>query len=248
TDPLAGAERMRWTESGNVVLMTILGGTGTLFGPVIGARLIKYFENIFSAININILNNFFSFLPDGVQGFFVTVLSKFVGEGWHLTLGLMFVLIVVFLPGGIVEGWNRLVHRMNRRRSRSAEKSLTTQPAEENHDSGYAQHRAPRRRCAEELRWSASPFRYRPPDRGREDPRHHRSERRRQVDASQRHHWSHPSDQWCRGVRRNRSDRKVAARDQPARHLARLSDPGDLSRPDGAAERHGTGLCPPRRS
>lgn len=130
TDPLAGAERMRWTESGNVVLMTILGGTGTLFGPVIGAWLIKYFENIFSAININMLNNFFSFLPDGVQGFFVTVLSKFVGEGWHLTLGLMFVLIVVFLPGGIVEGWNRLVHRMNRRRSRSAEKSLTTQPAE----------------------------------------------------------------------------------------------------------------------
>jgi YD repeat-containing protein len=63
TDPLAGAERMKWTESGNVVLMTILGGTGTLFGPVVGAWLIKYFENIFSAINTNMLHNFFSFLP-----------------------------------------------------------------------------------------------------------------------------------------------------------------------------------------
>ena len=31
--------------------MTILGGVGTLVGPVIGAWLIKYFENIFSAIN-----------------------------------------------------------------------------------------------------------------------------------------------------------------------------------------------------
>src|SRR3546814_2245906 len=30
TDPLAGAERMQWTASGEVVLMTILGGAGTL--------------------------------------------------------------------------------------------------------------------------------------------------------------------------------------------------------------------------
>jgi ABC-type branched-subunit amino acid transport system permease subunit len=46
TDPLAGAERMQWTASGEVVLMTILGGAGTLLGPVIGAGAIKYFENI----------------------------------------------------------------------------------------------------------------------------------------------------------------------------------------------------------
>ena len=37
TDPLAGAERMQWTASGEVVLMTILGGVGTLLGPVLGA-------------------------------------------------------------------------------------------------------------------------------------------------------------------------------------------------------------------
>ncbi|MET3790385.1 branched-chain amino acid ABC transporter permease [Aquamicrobium terrae] len=129
TDPLAGAERMKWTESGNVVLMTILGGVGTLFGPVIGAWLIKYFENIFSAINTNMLNNFFSFLPDGVQGFVVTVLSKFVGEGWHLTLGLMFVLIVVFLPGGLVEGFNRFVARLKRRKD-ARDGVGSTQPAE----------------------------------------------------------------------------------------------------------------------
>jgi len=47
-DPLAGAERMQWTASGEVVLMTILGGAGTLLGPVLGAGVIKYFENIFS--------------------------------------------------------------------------------------------------------------------------------------------------------------------------------------------------------
>jgi hypothetical protein len=49
--PLAGAERMFWTASGEVVLMTILGGAGTLIGPVLGAGMIKYMENIFSKIN-----------------------------------------------------------------------------------------------------------------------------------------------------------------------------------------------------
>ena len=39
-DPLAGAERMQWTASGEVVLMTILGGVGTLIGPVLGLSLI----------------------------------------------------------------------------------------------------------------------------------------------------------------------------------------------------------------
>ena len=54
-DPLAGAERMQWTASGEVVLMTILGGAGTLIGPVLGAGVIKYFENIFSNISHGIL-------------------------------------------------------------------------------------------------------------------------------------------------------------------------------------------------
>lgn len=108
TDPLAGAERMRWTASGEVVLMTILGGVGTLVGPVLGAWIIKYFENIFSSFNANVLNGFYSFLPDGVREVAVTISSKFVGEGWHLSLGLVFVLIVVFLPGGLMEGARRV--------------------------------------------------------------------------------------------------------------------------------------------
>ncbi len=109
TDPLAGAERMQWTASGEVVLMTILGGAGTLLGPVLGAAVIKYFENIFSAINETVLHGVFAFLPDALENAVVAVLSMFVGEGWHLTLGLLFMLIVIFLPGGLVEGFNRIV-------------------------------------------------------------------------------------------------------------------------------------------
>ena len=108
TDPLAGAERMQWTASGEVVLMTILGGAGTLLGPVLGAGVIKYFENIFSAYNEQTLHSVFSFLPDGLAEFMVTITHPFVGEGWHLTLGVLFMLIVIFLPGGLMEGAQRI--------------------------------------------------------------------------------------------------------------------------------------------
>lgn len=109
TDPLAGAERMQWTASGEVVLMTILGGAGTLVGPMLGAGLIKYFENIFSAFDNSVLEQAFSFLPDSVVEFVVPVVGLFVGSGWHLTLGLLFMVIVIFLPGGLVEGFRRIV-------------------------------------------------------------------------------------------------------------------------------------------
>ncbi|SLN14360.1 leucine/isoleucine/valine transporter permease subunit [Pseudoruegeria aquimaris] len=113
-DPLAGAERMQWTASGEVVLMTILGGAGTLIGPVLGAGFIKYFENIFSKINDNVLHSWFAFLPDGMEDFMVTIIHPFVGKGWHLTLGLLFMLVVIFLPGGLVEGGQRIARLFKR--------------------------------------------------------------------------------------------------------------------------------------
>ena len=108
TDPLAGAERMQWTASGEVVLMTILGGVGTLIGPLLGVGIIKYFENIFSALNESVLHQVFAALPDGLEDFVVSTTSLFVGEGWHLTLGALFMLVVIFLPGGVMEGITRL--------------------------------------------------------------------------------------------------------------------------------------------
>lgn len=107
-DPLAGAERMQWTASGEVVLMTILGGAGTLLGPVLGAGVIKYFENIFSAFNKTELAAIFDFLPESLQSVMVSVSAAFVGEGWHLTLGVIFMLVVIFLPGGLMEGMRRI--------------------------------------------------------------------------------------------------------------------------------------------
>lgn len=108
TDPLAGAERMQWTASGEVVLMTILGGAGTLVGPLLGAGVIKYFENIFSAYNEATLYEVFGFLPGPLQDMVVIVVKQFVGDGWQLTLGVLFMMIVIFMPGGLMEGVQRL--------------------------------------------------------------------------------------------------------------------------------------------
>ncbi len=130
TDPLAGTERMQWTASGEVVLMTILGGVGTLVGPVIGAWLIEYLENIFSAFNENVVHRFFSFLPPEIADPVSAIASKFVGEGWYLTLGLMFVLVVVFLPGGIMEGVRRIGALFSRRGTPTTPGAVRAQPAE----------------------------------------------------------------------------------------------------------------------
>lgn len=113
-DPLAGAERMLWTASGEVVLMTILGGVGTMVGPFIGAVVIKYFENIFSSIGQTTLADMLSWLPDGAVDVLVPVISLFVGKGWFLTLGLIFMAVVIFLPGGIMEGYRRIRARYNK--------------------------------------------------------------------------------------------------------------------------------------
>ena len=114
-DPLAGAERMQWTASGEVVLMTILGGVGTLIGPLLGAVIIKYFENIFSAFNNSELHEILSFLPSFMENAMVFVIEPFVGKGWHLTLGALFMLVVIFLPGGVMEGVTKIRTFLQRR-------------------------------------------------------------------------------------------------------------------------------------
>ncbi|MEM5474270.1 branched-chain amino acid ABC transporter permease [Hoeflea sp. AS60] len=128
-DPLAGAERMQWTASGEVVLMTILGGAGTLMGPVLGAGFIKYFENIFSKINDNILHTWFSALPDGLEDAIVFMLHPFIGKGWNLTLGLLFMIVVIFLPGGLMEGGSRIWNSVSGKNRKAKATGSTTTPS-----------------------------------------------------------------------------------------------------------------------
>ncbi|MAW14228.1 MAG: branched-chain amino acid ABC transporter permease [Alphaproteobacteria bacterium TMED150] len=127
-DTQVGPERMFWTASGEVVLMTILGGTGTIVGPILGAGLIKYMENILSKINADILYEWFAMLPDSIADILVFVIYPFIGKGWHLTLGIIFMCVVIFLPGGLVEGGQRIGNMFGRKKKTEGEKS--SQPAE----------------------------------------------------------------------------------------------------------------------
>jgi ABC-type branched-subunit amino acid transport system permease subunit len=86
-EPYVATHFLHWSTSGEVVIMTVIGGVGTLFGPMLGAAFMLYFEN---------------------------VLSTFIGGQWLLVLGLLFVVIVMFLPGGLVEGARRLRRRARR--------------------------------------------------------------------------------------------------------------------------------------
>ena len=65
-----------WTTSGEALLMVIIGGTGTLFGGILGAAAFILLQSLVSSYT----------------------------ERWMLILGLTFVLLVLFAPGGIAGG------------------------------------------------------------------------------------------------------------------------------------------------
>jgi len=68
-----GIDQLYWATSGMIVMMTLLGGPGTFFGPFIGAGVFLYLEDI-------------------ISGF-----TKY----WMIFLGPIFVLCVLFFPQGI---------------------------------------------------------------------------------------------------------------------------------------------------
>ena len=57
----------------------------------------------------------------------VELVYPFIGRGWHLTLGIIFMLVVIFLPGGLVEGGQKIAGMF--KRDKNADASKTT-PAE----------------------------------------------------------------------------------------------------------------------
>jgi branched-chain amino acid transport system permease protein len=68
------------TASAEALLSVIAGGAGTLAGPIVGAAIVLILKNYVSAYL----------------------------ERWNMLLGLVFVLIVIFMPEGVVPGVRRL--------------------------------------------------------------------------------------------------------------------------------------------
>src|SRR5688572_1223523 len=80
---------MHWTRSGDLIVMAVLGGMGTVFGPVIGAiALLALEESLPHLIGV------VSHVLTGKE----VVAAK---EYWQLILGPMMLLIVIFARGGI---------------------------------------------------------------------------------------------------------------------------------------------------
>ena len=110
--------------------MVILGGMGTLMGPMLGAGIIKFAEQKFSTWGKPELNEFLAFIPDTMRESVVSVASLFVGSGWHLTLGLVFMLVVIYLPGGMVEGGRRILMMVSGSNRRIRAEQAAAQAAE----------------------------------------------------------------------------------------------------------------------
>ena len=68
------------TTSAEALLMVISGGSGTLLGPIFGAAIVVVMKNVVSAYI----------------------------ERWNLVLGVIFILIISFMPEGLVPGSVRL--------------------------------------------------------------------------------------------------------------------------------------------
>ncbi len=91
---------LHWSFSGEVIVMTIIGGAGTFLGPVLGAA-------------------FFVIVQEAVSGLTGSDLVIFglavgqLGDRWPLVMGLLFFLAVVFAPDG-------LAGRLSRRGRRAA--------------------------------------------------------------------------------------------------------------------------------
>ena len=72
-----------WHMSGEVVLMTLVGGMGTIIGPIIGSGVIVSIQNVFSG---------------GGLGTYV-----------HIIMGVIFVVVVLAFRNGIVGEFNKFV-------------------------------------------------------------------------------------------------------------------------------------------
>jgi branched-chain amino acid transport system permease protein len=98
---------LNWGISGEIVIMTVLGGVGSLFGPIFGAGLYLYVENIISGMDQLLVP------------FTDIVLINGFGDFWHLLLGAVFVVVVWLAPNGLwawfgdIRSWIvRLVNRV----------------------------------------------------------------------------------------------------------------------------------------
>jgi len=81
---------MHWTRSGDLIVMVVLGGMASIFGPLIGAVTLLVLEEVLPLL-IRLLALPFAGEP----------LASRAAEYWQIVLGPLFLLVVLFARGGI---------------------------------------------------------------------------------------------------------------------------------------------------
>jgi branched-chain amino acid transport system permease protein len=80
---------MHWTRSGDLIVMVVLGGLGSLFGPLIGAVALLVFEEMLPLL--------IRALGTPIFGAAAAQASEY----WQIVLGPLLLLIVIYARGGI---------------------------------------------------------------------------------------------------------------------------------------------------
>lgn len=86
------------------ILVAIVGGVGTLYGPAVGALIMVALQEIFRTAGFGGLKA----LSDAMGGGFMTVVTKYVSQAHVLAFGILVVVVIMNLPNGVVGDWARL--------------------------------------------------------------------------------------------------------------------------------------------
>jgi branched-chain amino acid transport system permease protein len=90
-------EAFTFDTSGQLVMQTVIGGLGTLYGPLVGAAVWLYLRDMLQSIGVVHLALFDRLGWSGLADIDFGVI-------WKLVLGLIFVLLVCFLRRGVIGG------------------------------------------------------------------------------------------------------------------------------------------------
>jgi branched-chain amino acid transport system permease protein len=78
-----GPQMLSWKTSGDVLIMTLLGGSGTLLGPIVGVAFFEVLREVLAAYS----------------------------DYWYGLVGVVFILCTLFLPKGlagtVLHWWSR---------------------------------------------------------------------------------------------------------------------------------------------
>lgn len=87
------------------ILVGIVGGVGTIYGPVVGAFVMVAVHEFFRTGFFG----FFKGLASITGSDTINVFAKYVGQAHVLGFGVLVVLVILLLPNGIVGDWKKIV-------------------------------------------------------------------------------------------------------------------------------------------